>query len=48
MKKVKDSIMLEEIASKDIEKTASVKSSDEAVEAVNNMEKIVRSNSNIY
>ena len=48
MKKVKDSIMLEEIASKDIEKIASVKSSDEAVEAVNNMEKIVKSNSNIY
>ena len=49
LKKVKDSIMLEEIASKDTEKTAkSVKSSDEAVEAVNNMEKIVKSNSNIY
>ena len=41
--------MLEEIANKDTEKTAkSVKSSDEAVEAVNNMETIVKSNSNIY
>ena len=45
LKKVKDSIMIEEIVNEDIEKTTkSVKSPDEAVEAVNNMEKIIKSN----
>ena len=38
LKKVKDLIMIEEIVNEDLEKTAkSVKSSDEAVEAVNNV-----------
>ena len=37
--------MIEEIANEDIEKTAkSVKSPDEAAEAVNNIEKITKSN----
>ena len=36
LKKVKDSIMIEEIVNEDIEKTAkSVNSTDEAVEALN-------------
>ena len=43
-KKVKESIMIEEIVNEDIEKTAkSVKSLEEAAEAANNMEKIVKS-----
>ena len=45
MKSEKDSIMIEEIINEDIEKTAkSVKIPDEAVEAVNNIEKIIKSN----
>ena len=45
MKKVKESIMGEEIVNEDIEKKAkSVKSPEEAVEAVNNMEKVIKSN----
>ena len=45
LKKVKDSIMIEETVNEDIEKTAkSVKSPDEAVEKVNNMEKVIKSN----
>ena len=37
--------MGEEIINKDMEKTAkSVKSQEEAVEAVNNMEKVIKSN----
>ena len=44
LKWLKDSIMTEEIVNEDIEKTSnSIKSQDEAVEAVNNMEKIIRS-----
>ena len=40
LKQLKDSIMTEEIVNEDIEKTSnSIKSQDEAVEAVNNMEK---------
>ena len=43
--KVKELIMIDEIVNEDIEKTAkSVKSPEEAVEAVNNMEKIIKSN----
>ena len=43
MKKVKESIMGEEIINEDIEKTAkSVKSPEKAVEAVNNMEKFIK------
>ena len=45
LKKVKESIMGEEIVNEDIEKKAkSVKSPEEAVEAVNNMEKVIKSN----
>ena len=45
LKKMKDSIMIEETVNEDIEKTAkSVKSPDEAVEKVNNMEKVIKSN----
>ena len=36
--------MWEEIVNNDIEKTASVKSLEEAVEAVKNMEKVIKSN----
>ena len=44
LKKVKESIMGEEIVNEDIEKKAkSVKSPEEAVEAVNNMEKVIKS-----
>ena len=44
LKKVKVLILIGEIVNKDIEKTAkSVKNSEEAVEAVNNMEKIIKS-----
>ena len=40
--------MTEEIVNEDIEKTSnSIKSQDEAVKAVNNMEKIPRKKSNI-
>ena len=40
LKKVEDSIMIVEIANEDIEETAkSVKNPDEAVAAVNNMDK---------
>ena len=43
LRKVKDSIMIEEIVNKDIEKTSiCIKSPDEAVQAVNNMEKNIR------
>ena len=44
LKKVKESIMWEEIVNNDIEKTVSVKSLEEAVEAVKNMEKVIKSN----
>ena len=48
LKQLKDSIMTEEIVNEDIEKTSnSIKSQDEAVKAVNNMEKIQRKKSNI-
>ena len=43
LRKVKDSIMIEEIVNKDIEKTSiCIKSPGEAVQAVNNMEKNIR------
>ena len=45
LKIVKDSITREEIVNEDFEKTSnSIKSQDEAVDAFNNMEKIIRSN----
>ena len=44
MKQVKESVLIHEIVNKDIEKTAkNVKSSEEAVEAVNEMEEIIKS-----
>ena len=44
LKKVKESIMIKQIVNEDIEKTTeSVKSSEEAVEAVSNMGKIIKS-----
>ena len=45
MKQVKLSIMTEKIFNQDIEKTAkNIKSSEEAVEVVNEMEQIIKSN----
>ena len=45
MKHVKESIMIDKIANQDIENTAKcVKSSEEAVEVVKEMERITRSN----
>ena len=42
---MKDSIAMEEIVNEDFEKTSNIiKSQDEAVDAFNNMEKIIRSN----
>ena len=44
MKKKKDSVMIEEIVNEDISKNSKVlKTPEEAVEAVNNMEKILKS-----
>ena len=41
---MKDSIMIEEIVNDDLKKTSNnIKSPDEAVDVVNNMEKIIRS-----
>ena len=45
LKIVKDSIAMEEIVNEDFEKTSNIiKSQDEAVDAFNNLEKIIRSN----
>ena len=48
LKKVRDSIMTEEIVNEDFEKTSnSIKSPDEVVDAVNNMKKIILSKKSI-
>ena len=41
---MKYSVMIEVIANEDIEKAKYIKSPDETVKAVNNMEKIIKSN----